>query len=597
MIQSHYIKENHNTRVPQRYIYLDTESVTETIDEVDYQSWRLGVTTFDGWNDHKKVAIEPETQRWSTPGDLWGYVNSKCRRRSRTVLIAHNLAYDMRIARAFFDLPNIGWSISRLGLHEKSLSVTWKRADGATLVCVDSYAWLPMSLEKIASTIGTQKEPLPANTDTEGWWERCERDVDILRTACRQLWDMVTQGDMGNWQRTGAGMAWANWRHQHYTHRVVVHDDPLAREAEIYATYTGRCEAWEWGRFVGGPWTEWDLPLAYPRIAATSNIPVALMGRHSHVPGWVLDQQKESERWLVYCDVRLDTPCLPSRSNEGINWPVGEIKGWFWDCEIRLAVEEGANVQMGEGYRYKAAPALKAWAEWIIGVSEGELPGYTALQRAAIKHWGRALIGRFAVKYRSWDYWGEGVAGEVGLNTIVDMERQISEDYLHLGPETYKSGDELYGADTCPFVQGYIMAEARVRLWHIATTAGLDEVAYMDTDSCITTPLGSERIAAAVARDGLYGARPKARATQLDIYGPRQLILNGTPRISGLPSGAKHTDALKYAGQRWESLQTALRRDRGDRVVVSPQSYLISGSDSRRTHLADGRTTPLVSVT
>lgn len=593
MIQAHYIKANETSRLPQRFIYLDTESITVTKGQVDFQSWRLGCTTFDGWEDHKKTPKPPDSRRWVSAEAMWDYIGKSCRRRARTILVAHNLAFDMRIARAFHCLPANGWSISRLGLHEKALSVTWKRADGATLVCIDSTSWLPMSLDKIATTIGMQKEPLPANDDINGWWERCERDVEILRTACRELWEMVTSQDMGNWQRTGAGMAWANWRHAHYTHRVVVHDDPEAREAELNGTYTGRCEAWEWGNFVGGPWTEWDLPLAYPRIAASTHVPVALMGRHSRVPGWVLDSDNPSERWLVYCRVHTDSPVLPTRTVDGIKWPTGQFAGWYWDTEVRMAHSEGAEIEMVEAFRYKAAPALQAWAEWIIGVSEGDISGYSALQRAAIKHWGRALIGRFAVKYKTWDFYGEGVNNEVALNTIVDMERQTTQEILHLGPETYIASDELYGSDTCPSIQGYIMAEARVRLWNIAATAGLSEVVYMDTDSCITTQLGSKRIARAVATDGLYGARPKARATRLTIYGPRQLILDGNPRIAGVPSGAHHVAALKFAGERWESLSGALASARADQVVITPQSWLLSGTDSRRTHLPDGSTRPL----
>lgn len=592
MIQSHYIKPNDTTRVPQRFIYLDTESITHAEGITDVQTWRCGVTAFDGWDDHKKEAKDVEWDRWTNPDDLWNSVSKRCRRRCRTVLVAHNLAFDLRISRAFYLLPALGWSISRLGLHEKAMSVTWKREDGATLVCIDSLSWLPMGLDKIAQTIGTQKEPLPANDSLEGWWERCEQDVRILRDACRQLWSMVTKMGLGNWQRTGAGMSWANWRHLHYTHRVVVHDDPEARKAEIAASYTGRCEAWQWGRFVGGPYTEWDLPLAYPRVARDNWVPVALLGRYSTPKLSSIFPLSDGQAWLCKATVNLIDPILPVQSGEGFHWPIGEVSGWYWDVELNAAREAGAEIVLEAAYRYRTQPALRDWATWVIGVAEGTEPGFTSIQRAAIKHWGRALIGRFAVKYRTWDYWGEGCNGEVGLNTIIDRETGESTEVLLLGGESYIASDELYGADACPFIQGYIQAVARVRLWEIIRTAGAKEVVYLDTDSVITTPLGSKRLRAATRAGDLYGLRPKRVIQAMTIYGPRQLVIDGANRLAGIPSGATHVEALKYTGQRWEGVEAALGANRADSVVLTPVTWKVSGVDRRRTHLINGLTIP-----
>ena len=37
--------------------------------------------------------------------ELWEWIDQRCQKRARTVLVAHNLAYDLRISDAFGWLP------------------------------------------------------------------------------------------------------------------------------------------------------------------------------------------------------------------------------------------------------------------------------------------------------------------------------------------------------------------------------------------------------------------------------------------------------------------------------------------------------------
>lgn len=88
-----------------------------------------------------------------------------------------------------------------------------------------------------------------------------------------QLLSYIGENDLGNWQPTGSGMAYATWRHKYLDHKVLVHDDADALTAERTAMHTGRAEAWRHGRVTGGPWTEIDMCNAYCRIGAECDLP------------------------------------------------------------------------------------------------------------------------------------------------------------------------------------------------------------------------------------------------------------------------------------------------------------------------------------
>lgn len=592
MIPAHLIRENKGSRMPRHFVYLDTEARIDTVGAVEHQSWRLGVTCYDGWDRHRGVPREPVWMRWADTESLWAYVSGLAEPRSRLIVCAHNLGYDLRISKALYLLPAEGWSLERFSLTARNVMVTWRRGDKASLVMMDSFTYLPMSLARIGKLVGVRKPDLPDQSSNEGWWERCEGDVQILRDAMRQIWAMIEDGNLGNWQRTGAGMAWANWRHRHYTHKVLVHQDQGAKDAETEATYTARCEAWRWGKFRGQPFTEWDYPLAYPRVALDTSLPVALVGHLDRVPDRCLSRATSAYRYLIRATVSTSAPTLPRRDETGFIWPVGTFTGWWWDHELGYALEQGATAVPLEAFMYRGKPALSAWARWVIEVAEGGGDEWTPCQRAAVKHWGRALIGRFAVRYAPWDYFGEGLDGAISAMTMHDHDTGQASTLLLLGDKSYIAGDKEYGSDSVPAINSAILSEARIRLYEAMYVAGLENVYYVDTDCLITDQGGSDNLTAYLSGHELYGLRPKRRHNTMKIWGPRAMTTDRGRKVAGVPTGAKRTSEANYAGESWESLPAALRRRRADEVVVTPADWQIAGVDHRREHLAGGHTAP-----
>lgn len=593
MIPRHVIRANEQTRIPRRFIYLDTEA-RQKVETQKVQTWRLGVTAFTRSDNPTKEWSEPNYVTHDDPTGLWQYVDGRTVRRARTVLVAHNLAYDLRIARAFHIVPKFGWRLDRLGLHDRSLTVTWRR-DDRSLVMVDSMSWLPTSLESIGGLPSIPKLDLPEWDESDEAWEaRCKRDVEILFASYHSLVEFVEREDLGNWQRTGAGMAWANWRHCHYTHKVQIHDSEEAQRAETESTYTGRCEAWRHGKLTGGPFTEWDLPMAYARVALDIEVPTRLGYHVTCPPLHYAIPVRRGRRVLCKATVSTKGPILPVKRSTGFLWPVGEFSGWYWDSELELAMREGAAVEIDEAWVYPSDRALADWARWVIDVAEGTDDRYTPVERMAVKHWSRALIGRFASKYKVWEPFEHWHADTVESAGWIDLDAQQMGTRLTLGRESWIAMEEQYGADAFPAVQAAVMSECRSRLWRIMRTAGLSEVVYCDTDSVITTSRGSRRLSAIGANAGLWGLRPKRRWRELTILGPRQLSLDGAPRFSGIPHAAKAGSDGRLRGERWESLSNAFALGRADQVVITPTTWTVTGKDARRTHHSDGSTSPKV---
>lgn len=593
MTPPHHIKPNEGNRMPRHFVYLDCEAREVDTGDISRQTWRLAVTAYDGWNGHRGKPLPVEWRRHATPKSLWQYVTDIAPRRARTILVAHGIGYHLRIAQAMRYLPRMGWTLAQFGAHGGNVTLKWVREDKASLVFCDFRSWIDKHHEDIASLIGRQVPPLPATDDMESWYSRCEADVDILREACRQVWAFIEDGNLGNWQRTGAAMAWANWRHRHYTHRITTHDDKGREDAEKASTYTGRCEAWRHGRLPTGGYTEWDLPLAYCNVAASTRVPISARGYLRNPPCADYARNDPHTRVLYKATVSVQVPVLPYRDDTGIRWPLGRWQGWYWDIELATAALEGAEITLHSAYTYAARPALAHWAEWVTSVVNNRNKAWSGIERAVVKHWSRALIGKFAARYSEWSLEGSSPDDMVGILPIKDYGNDDVTNVMLLGDQCYSESDEHYGADTFPAIQAAIMAECRCRLWTLMRIAGLNHIVYVDTDSLITDTVGSANLRQALRTSSLWGLRPKITATSMTIYGPRHLVINGTYRLAGIPSAARYVGNDRMAGEVSSSMREDMSHGRLSSVTISRTEWHIKGIDRRREHVQGGETRTL----
>ena len=124
------------------------------------------------------------------------------------------------------------------------------------------------------------------------------------------------------------------------------------------------------------------------------------------------------------------------------------------------------------------------------------------------------------------------------------------------------------------------------------TTAGLDHLAYVDTDCVITDDEGHAALTAAKARGELYSLREKGTRTGLNIWAPRYVTSPNFTRIAGVPSDRRSLGRHKFASTAWERLPEALNAGNSAEVVIRKVISTLSLDDFHRDHLEGGRTAP-----
>jgi len=568
-------------------------AVTDTTDERHTwrHHWRAGAsvalhrTDAGAW--HRTDAVHSE------PHSLWATVDAHARRRSRTVVWAHDLGYHIRVTDAMRQLDALGWTYVAGNDVVRSGWQKWTAGD-RTLFLVDMQSVFPHRVAALrAALAGLETGTGPVHpTQTPPAPPAAAYAATLAEVVLWYLAWLETE-DLGVWQPTGAGQSWAAWRHRFMPYPPTTHADAKVLAAERRAMWTGRAEAWVHGRDESAPVWEWDMQAAYCRIAASTSLPVRLIGEVDDPGRAVLGQRPGNRNYLALCVLHTTVPLVPAEVGEHIAWPVGHFRTVLWDNEVRLARGYGATVEIERAWQYVSVPALKGWGEWVLSkitAPGGDIP---ELERMVLKHWSRALIGRLALRYRKWEPFGSSTDTDWRRVDGVDHESGERFDLLWMGRTLQRAAGTAEAPDSLPMMTGYVMAECRVRLWWVIMAAGPENVLYVDTDSVVVNGAGNRALAASVALRDATGLRVKSRHRGYDIRGPRQLWLGGMPKLSGVPTDAVRTGPDTAWGSVTESLPVALSAGRVDEVVISAREWTVKGTDRRRTHLPGGRTTPL----
>lgn len=587
----HWIRPNHATRSPHRWVVLDSEA-HRTPDQLgERQTYRLAVAR--RWNDDGGKVRNEETIVADTPEILWKWIGDFVRPGKRTVLWCHNLDYDLQVTRAFYVLPALGWDLMWSNLDSQVSMCKWTR-DGATLVMTDTYTWCPQPLEKLGNLLGMDKPSLPADSDSvEAWITRCMADVDITTRVVREILGFVRENELGNMQMSGAGMGYAMWRHKFLDSKILVHANEHALQAEREAMHTGRAETWRHGVYSNIRLTEWDLTNAYTRIARDSDLPRKLVrydpnptiGRYRN---WAQDW-----RVLMRCRVTTETPCVPAPKDGRIIWPVGTFDTTLWDCEVDLALAHGATIEPVQMWGYLRAPIMRKWAEHTLSVLQDQPDDVPPIMQVWYRHQARATIGRCGLRYTQWEQQGPDWVGMTGLSLASYDGGQTTVRLLHLGGKVWEETGRTEGRDSLPQIPSWIAARCRVILWEAMDAVGADHLWYVDTDSVMVDDQGDKVMRVLAGLRPEAGWRVKGIYRSAELHGPRQIVMDNVPRIAGVPKRAKRTGPAEWKGEVWQRAAGGLQRKDAGSVLVEDRTWDIQWSDPRREHVDNGRTEAL----
>ena len=554
----HRLRPNHREWTPPQVCFIDTETRRELTDTGELHTLRLwagrlvvrrtkhgtGLGESDGWG-YDTAELADQIDIW-TEGQtcLWAY--------------AHNLSFDLSVTRLPAELAARGWAVTGHAVSSDAPWLRMKRGRCVLTIC-DSWGWLRADLAAIGADIGVPKLPLPGWDDDDAvWLARCQSDVDVLARAMCALMDWWDAEQLGSWTLTGSAGGWNTWRHRTTTALPLIVPDPEQTEFDRKAIYGGRREAFRHGTLTGGPWSLLDFKSAYPTIAASFPLPAARQGNFDSLP---LDSGllcSDAYGVIAECVVRVQAPRYPVRISGRVIYPVGEFATVLAGPELLEARSRGELVSIGAGWLHRLSPHMQDWARWVLRVTADDSTEIPRVCKRAVRHWGRAVIGKTAAKGwqtrpletlggTGWDYrpaWNAELQAPSHLVEICGKAAEIISD---------GDGDNAY-----PAILAWVESWVRVKLSQAIDDIGRDHVITCDTDGLIIDQGGAYTAGDFPRQFGTLTMRVKARYDEIRVIGPQHVITPSDRKLAGIPRSAEPDNDGNLTALLWPKLATQM---------------------------------------
>lgn len=566
----HRLAPNHRQWTPANVIYIDTETYATVTELGETHELRCWAARLDVRRDRNPDHTGTVTAEGQTAAEAAAQIEAWSDGVKSVWLYAHNLSFDLAVTRLPVELARRGWKLTGHGAASESPWIRMKKGS-TVLTMADSWGWLRAPLGLIAQDLGVPYRPLPDRAATEDEWrQRCAADTDLLAVAMRQLLDWWDTAGLGSWTLTGSGGGWNTYRHKSPGPLPLIVPGEQRTEIDRAAIYGGRREAYRHGPLEAGPWELLDFRDAYPTVAASHNLPVQPQGTFECLD---LDSPLVcGEQWgiIAQVEVETDVPRWPVKARGVTCYPVGRFITTLPGPEIAEARRLGCLLAIGPGQLHRLSDHAAPFARWILRVSSGDEAGIPPAGRRAVKHWGRAVIGKFAAHgyqvTRLKSLGGDGWLSRPAWNAALQAPSHLTE-ICGVAEETVLTGE---GDNAYPAVYAWVESWTRVYLARAMEAAGLEHVISCDTDGFIITTGPASAAAVDCTELGMMTLRVKASYERVEIAGPQHITTDTGTKMAGIPPSVKPATDGTLEALLWPKLAWQMEH----RTGTSTAAYL-----------------------
>lgn len=593
MTKPHWLAPGAKTWTPSVIVHFDTETIeSESGTDLLHQ-----LRCWDAVCEVRHNIAPGRSRRRTVAGelisDLVDLIEDYSTLDRETWVVAHNLNFDLTVTALPAVLVGRAWHVEAYGMSKESNWWVLKR-DGKKLVIVDSWSWLPDSLDNLAKDIGRRKLRLPKNdASLEEWHRRCRHDAVILADLFTTILDWWDAEQLGRFGITSAGCGWSTLRSKSEPKTLVVGPAGGKTDFERLAIYGGWKEVWWIGELHGEWVADYDFVAAYPTIAAHHRLPNGPGTYFRHLPEGIVPGFTEGKDVIARCTVTTDRPVVPVRIDHDVWYPTGTFKTVLTGPEIAYASSVGASVEVQDGYWYPMAFALRPWAIWCLSLLTAPATSVPPLVRRMAKGWSRSVIGRFAGHTSRVTLDRPAVGSGWRLETGHNLDSGRPLEVLTIGDREITTEHDLDAADSFPAVLAFVEARCRVALHEAVDSRNPSYLLQANTDGWW------ERRAVRSAAYEVEGVPwphhviRKASTNGAVILGPDHVTTPSERRLAGIPKNADGNFADGWQWHDWPGLRWQLERSAAGYYTRPKRELDMQAHYARRWVLTTGETVPV----
>lgn len=558
--KTHNLGKGGRVTRPSRVIFLDTEtSQNEYGDGVVKHRLKLGVAIY--CRSRRGQALRPQDELvFYDNTTFWDWLDVLPDDKTKTLLVAHNLNYDLPVTHAFHELEQRSWKLK--GYYSSGMVniFRWKRGT-QRLEAIDNGNFFPGSLDKWGQIVGYPKLAVEFDTVSDAELiAYCRRDVEIMIELWRYWMQFLDDNDCGAFRPTVASTAFGAFRHRYNTEDVWIHGDELAISLERAAYKGGRVECLFQGARKWGPFYYCDVNNMYGHVMKEHLYPISLWGSKCYPKMVELVYRLNRYSVIAHVKVNVTENWFPHKVNGRRAYPTGTFVTTLTTPELHLAYDNGWIEQVYAMAWYRQGRLFADYVDHFYSArkayeSDGNKP-MASIAKLMIN----SLYGKFG--QRGIKQWIDGECDPDTSLTITIYTDGEEKPYTmtHLGGQIIYTQAHGEGWNSFPAIAAHVTAYARLHLYRLMQMVPQEHRYYMDTDSLIVDEQGLSYLQSELDENKLGALKIERNSPYLIVNAPKDYFMDDHIRIKGIRADAELVAPNTYSQTQWSRLAGMLRR-------------------------------------
>ena len=588
---AHVIKRATGHRLPQRFIFFDTE--TETVNSEGKQRLKLVVAC--SWFVNSKTGIEKVAWFHSKNSKrFYAWLTGQLKSHISTRIMSANVWFDFRNARLYNHMKKDYWQCVSDFSKGHTLIFTFRRQNyRIEFVNIQNYFNVPVRI--IGQSVGLPKLDVDfkAANDQE-LLKYCKRDVEIIFKAFRDLYLFIRENKFGSIPYTLPGVSFSCFTHSFMKRQINVHAVKPVLELERQAYFGGRCECFFIGRPKKGKYYKVDINSMYPFIMRSNEFPIKFIKKGKNIDPAVILKIAPLYCFMAKCEIETNDPIYAYRNRDKLIFPTGRFITALTTASLLYGIRNGHVKKVLRVACYRKANIFKGFVDYFynkrLEFRLSNNPAFAYLCKLILN----SLYGKFGQRSSRLVYTGRNETADDIRRLIIDYKtHEISTHQVFFGHETITAQGEDEASNSMPAISAHVTDYARLYLWKLIKAANISNCFYCDTDSIILNQSGLKNLIPFINPDQLGMLKIESSARRVDLRGAKNYTFGRDTRIKGIPRKAIKNKDGSFTYPVFPGMISELRQGLKEDYRIETQTKILSGVYDKGVVTKSGRVIPI----
>lgn len=586
MVRKPHIMNTHKvTQHPSNLMFFDTETKnTYKGKDKNIQHERLWFGCSWAFRYEQGEVTRSKISTWDTSEEFLELLHRRLDSSRPLYLFAHNIKFDLTIVDFWEKADDLGLDCTYAVLEDPPvfLSYIW---DDCKLVLIDTFNFWKCSVADMGKQLGIEKFSIDIRTATRAEAEPyCKRDVEIIANQVTNLFDFLTDNDLGSFGISAPSIAMNTYKKRFMKHEIFIHDRVRVMAIERGSYYGGLVENFYIGKGAKQTLYHTDVNSLYPSVMV-KEFPCKLIDNYTNmipkdlrVKGVLADccaKVRVSSKKNTYCVRHQNRLCQAK----------GVFDTWLCGPELERCYLSGDLAHIHEISQYEMKPLFKDYVNHLWGLRRANSIPKGNPKEVLIKLLMNSLYGKFGQKGYEWvDFTPRNLESYYLLFGGMCPMRYLTNNYVPNVTENV----ELWHADGLDnpiqlrrisskiemkfptsehsesfcAIAAFVTSYARERLRGLIQIAGPKHTYYCDTDSLFVDKSGLENLRRANELDDkeLGKLKLEGYSDNWAFYGPKDYQFGAKHTLKGISKKAKDLGNNTFEQLQFEGLASILKR-------------------------------------